>query len=137
LSYLLDTKVLSEVRRRRANPRVKAWWEAADHSELVLSVLVVGEIVAGIERLRRRDPAQATLHDRWLRELAAVFGDRILPISEPIAREWGRMNAPDPLPPIDGLLAATARVHGLTLVTRDTRALARTGVSLLDPWATA
>jgi hypothetical protein len=89
----------------------------------------------GAERLRRRDTAQAALLDEWLAILKRQFADRVLPVTMEIAEEWGRLNVPDPLPTIDGYLAATANVHGLTVVTRNVRDLARTGVELFDPWA--
>ena len=98
-------------------------------------MLVVGEIRQGIERLRRRDPSQAAVFETWLATLRRDYADRILPVTVQIADEWGRLNVPDPVPAIDGLLAATARVHGLTLVTRNTADVARTGVALLNPFA--
>jgi toxin FitB len=100
-------------------------------------VLVVGEIRQGIERLRRRDPEQADVFESWVRRLREAYAERILDISAPIAEEWGRMNVPDPLPTVDALLAATAKIHGLTLVTRNVVALRRTGVKLLNPFAEA
>jgi toxin FitB len=108
-----------------------------DSSDLYLSVLVVGEIRHGIERLRRRgDGRQAAVFDAWLAVLEAEFADRLLPISASVAESWGRLTAAQPLPVVDGLLAATAIEHDLTLVTRDTRTLDGTGVRLLDPWQT-
>lgn len=99
-------------------------------------MIVVGEIRRGVEGLRRRDARQADVFERWLDDLKREFSDRILPVSASVAEEWGRLNAVSPLPVIDSLLAATAVVHGLTLVTRDTAALAQTGVPLLNPWQT-
>jgi predicted nucleic acid-binding protein len=95
---------------------------------------VVGEIRQGVERLRRRDPKQATVFERWLATLRRDHGDRVLPITVGIAEEWGRLNVPDPLPVVDGLLAATAKVHDLTLVTRNTGQVERTGAKLLNPF---
>jgi len=135
LSFLLDTNVLSEARRRRADVHVKAWLSSVASTDLFTSVLVVGEIRRGVERLRRRDTEQANLLDEWLTTLKQQFADRVLPVTIEIAEEWGRLNVPNPLPTIDGYLAATANIRGLTLVTRNTRDLARTGVALLDPWA--
>lgn len=134
MTYLLDTNVLSEVRKRSPHAAVAAWFQAATGSDLFVSVLVVGEIRQGIERLRDRDPAQAEVFERWLETLKRDFGDRILPVSVPVAEAWGRLNAPAPLPTVDSLLAATALVHGLTFVTRDTSKLHGTDVPLLDPW---
>lgn len=122
------------MRRREAAPSVAQWFKTVQADELFLSVLVVGEVRQGIERLRRRDPAQARVFERWLATLKTDFADRILPVSIATAEAWGRLNAPAPLPVIDGLLAATALVHGLTLVTREANRLARAGVPVLDPW---
>lgn len=138
MSFLVDTNVLSEARRRQAGDvRVKAWLSSVASAELFTSALVVGEIRRGVERLRRKDTTQAAFLDEWLATLKQQFADRVLPVTMDIAEEWGRLNVPDPLPTIDGYLAATARVHGLTLVTRNTRDLARTGVVLLNPWLAA
>lgn len=134
MSYLLDTNVVSEARKPRGDANVKAWMASVAGAELYLSVLVVGEIRQGIERLRRRDAEQASVYDTWLAELWRQFPGRILPVSGEVAERWGRMNVPDPLPAVDGLLAATAAVHGLTLVTRNTRHVERTGVRLLNPF---
>ena len=95
---------------------------------------MVGEIHQGIVRLRGRDARQAAVYDAWLVTLRRRFGDRILPVTEEVALEWGRMNAGDPLPAVDGLMAATAKVHGLTFVTRNVPDVARTGVALLNPF---
>jgi predicted nucleic acid-binding protein len=103
--------------------------------DLYLSVLVVGEIRQGVERLRRRDPGQADVFESWLRRLRQEYADRILDVTPDVAEEWGRMNVPDPLPAVDALLAATAKVHGLTLVTRNIVDLRRTGAKLFNPFA--
>ena len=138
MSFLLDTNVLSEARKRQAaDTRVKAWLGSVASTDLFTSVVVVGEIRRGVERLRRRDVAQATLLEAWLATLKRQFSDRVLSVTLEIAEEWGRLNVPDPLPTIDAYLAATARVHRLTLVTRNTPDLARTGVTLLNPWLPA
>jgi predicted nucleic acid-binding protein len=134
VSYLLDTNVVSEIRKPQANPYVRAWFAAVPGERLYLSVLTVGEIRRGIERLRRRDPTQAAVFEAWLASLRQQYADRLLPVTAEIAEEWGRLNVPDPIPTVDGLLAATARVGGLVLVTRNTADLARTGVRLLDPF---
>ena len=135
MSLLLDTNVISEVRKkRRCHPAVARWWAAVDPDRIYLSALVLGEIRSGIERVRSRDPAQARALDRWLSALADGFRERILPVDHPVAEEWGRMNALRTFPVIDGLLAATARVHDLTLVTRDVDDLAGCGARLLDPF---
>jgi toxin FitB len=135
VSYLLDTNVLSEARKPAGDAHVRAWMASVRGSELYLSVLLVGENRQGIERLRRRDQPQAAVFEAWLATLRGDYADRILPVTTEIAEAWGRLNVPDPVPAIDGLLAATARVHGLTLVTRNTADVARTGVALLNPFA--
>jgi len=97
-------------------------------------VLTVGEIRRDIESIRARDSESAAALDSWLARVVAEHEDRILPVDRAAAEEWGRLNVPDPLPVIDGLLAATASVRGMTLVTRNTRDVERTGVSCLDPF---
>ena len=134
MSYLLDTNVISEVRKPKGNAGVKAWISSVDGEELHLSVLVLGEIRRGIEILRRTDQAQAEVHELWLQSLTSNYNDRILPITRRIATEWGRVNVPDYAPIVDGLMAATAKVHDMTLVTRNTADVKRTGVRLLNPF---
>jgi hypothetical protein len=135
VSYLLDTNVISEVRKSSPNTGVSDWFAGAASDELYLSVLVVGEIRQGVERLRRRrDSRQADVFEHWLAALKQDFADRLLPISVGIAERWGLLNATQPLPVIDGLLAATAIEHDLTFVTRDSGALAASGARLLNPW---
>lgn len=97
-------------------------------------MLVVGEIRQGIERLRRRDPEQAEIFDAWLGRLMRDYADRIVPVTAEVAGEWGRMNVPDPLPAVDGLMAATAKARGMTFVARNTADVARTGARLLNPF---
>jgi predicted nucleic acid-binding protein len=135
LSYLLDTNVISELRKgERANPKVAAWFSGLSDDEIYLSVLTIGEIRRGIESVRRRDPDSARALDSWLARLSEAHGERILPIERAITEEWGRMSVPDPLPVVDGLLAATAKVLGLTLATRNVADVESTGVDLLDPF---
>lgn len=134
MSWLLDTNVLSELRKgERAHDGVRGWFAAAKDDDLYTSVLVLGEIRRGIESIRRRDEASAIALEQWLRRLTDTFADRVLTVDAAIAERWGRLNVPDPIPTVDGLLAATALVHDLTLVTRNTRDVERTGVRLLDP----
>ena len=135
MTFLLDTNVLSELRKKRPDPAVLKWFESTRSADLYLSVLVLGEIRQGIERLRRREPSRASVYTVWLESLRRDFADRLLSVSEAVALEWGRLAGAAPsVPPIDGLLAATARVHGLTLVTRNVADVARTGVATLDPF---
>lgn len=135
MSFLLDTNVVSEVRKKTPDPAVSAWFASVPADELFLSVLVVGEIRQGIERLARRDPAQAEIFEQWLSRLVDAYGDRIVPITARVAEAWGRLNVPDPVPVVDGLMAATALVHGWILVTHNVGDVASTGVRLLDPFA--
>ncbi len=135
MSFLLDTNVLSEIRKRAPDPGVASWFGSVPADKLFLSVLVVGEIRQGIDRLARRDPAQAEIFERWLGQLVNGYADRVVPVTVPIAEAWGRLNVPDPVPVVDGLLAATALVHDWTLVTRNVSDVASTGVRLLDPFA--
>lgn len=136
MSYLVDTNVLSELRKgSRCDSRVARWFADVPADDVFLSVLVVGEIRQGVERIRRRDARSARTLETWLRRLVAEHSDRILPIDNVIAEEWGRLNVPDPVPVIDGLMAATARVHGLTLATRNVKDIRRTGVACVNPFA--
>jgi len=99
-----------------------------------VSVLTLGEIRRGVELLRSRDPRQARVIEEWLGTLHDVFADRILRVDAPVAEAWGRLRAEHSLAIVDSLIAATALVHGLTVVTRDTSTARRTGVPFLDPW---
>jgi predicted nucleic acid-binding protein len=133
VSFLLDTKVVSEIRRGR-DENVAAWAGEAADADLYLSVLTLGEIRKGIERLRERDPGQADVFAVWLEQLRDGFADRILPIDGRVAEEWGRLNAPAERKTVDSLIAATARLHKLTVVTRNTADFDGCEVSLLNPW---
>jgi len=135
VSYLLDSNVVSELRKReRADPHVREWFTGVTDAELFLSVLTLGELRRGIESIRRRDRPRALALERWFHTLATHYETRLLPVDQKVADEWGRMNAVSTVPAIDGLLAATARVHGLTVVTRSTRDIQRTGAPCLDPF---
>ena len=136
MNYLLDTNIISEIRKGpRCDPGVAAWWSSVDDDEIYLSVLTTGEIRRGIESIRRRDRKSAAALERWLHRLVADYSERVLPIDAEIADEWARSSVPDPLPVIDGLIAATAKVHDLTLVTRNARDVARTGIRVLNPFS--
>jgi toxin FitB len=136
MSYLLDTNVVSEARKPLGNSNVRSWLASVKGTDLYVSVLVVGEVRQGIERLRRRDPTQAGVFEAWLQTIHQEYADRILPITGEVAEEWGRMNVPDPLSVIDGLMAATAKVNRLTFATRNVANLAHTGTRLLNPFET-
>jgi predicted nucleic acid-binding protein len=134
VAFLLDTNVVSEARKPTPDSNVRAWLASVPEGELYLSVLVVGEIRQGIERLRRRDPMQAGPYETWLAALLHGFADRLVPVTAEVCEEWGRLNVPDPLPVVDGLMAATAKIWDWTFVTRNVADLARTGVRLLNPF---
>ena len=135
MSFLLDTNVISEARKRDPSTASMAWFEQVDGTRLFLSVLVIGEIRQGMERLKSRDPARAEQIEKWLETLKRDYRERVLPVTDEVAEEWGRLNAAGSLPVIDGLLAATASVHDLTLVTRNVVDFQGTGVRVLDPFA--
>ena len=127
--------MLSELRKPRRHPGVDAWLASVGPRDLFVSVLTLGEVRRGIERLRPRDPAQALVFERWADDVEVAFADRVLDIDLPVAHGWGRIGAREPLPAVGGLLAATALVHGLVVVTRDGAPFERVGVPWLDPWA--
>jgi toxin FitB len=133
VSFLLDTNVVSEIRRGR-DPNVREWVGAVEDVDLHLSVMTLGEIRKGIELLRGRDPAQAEVFANWLGELHTRFADRIVPIDAGIAEEWGRLNALATRNTVDSLIAASARMHGLTVATRNTGDFEGCGVPLVNPW---
>lgn len=138
MSFLLDTNVLSELRKgRRCHPNVERWFGPVDDREIHTSVLVLGELRRGIEGVRPKDPKFAAELERWLTRLTASMGKRILPIDQGVALVWGVLSASRTVPPIDGLLAATAMVHGYTIVTRNVKDMANLGVSYLNPFEPA
>ena len=133
MRYLLDTNVLSEVRRPRGDAGVKRWISSVATEDLYLSVLTLGEVRRGIGLLSRRDPVQAEVYEAWLVTVLRDYADRVLPVDAAAAEEWGRMNVPNPVSVVDGLMAATAKVRNMTFVTRNTADVARTGARLLNP----
>ena len=138
MSYLLDTNVVSELRKseKRADSRVRSWIAARDPSDLYLSVLTIMEIEIGIGRLNRRDSVQAGFLQAWLEDnLLKVFSGRILPMDLAVARRTARLHVPDPSPERDAIIAATAAVHGLTVVTRNVKDFELLDVAIIDPWA--
>jgi predicted nucleic acid-binding protein len=132
--YLLDTNVLSEVRRPQGDAGVRRWISSVPTEDIYLSVLTLGEVRRGIGLLSRRDSAQAEVYEAWLVTVLRDYADRLLPVDAEAAEEWGRMNLPDPVSIVDGLMAATAKVRNMTFVTRNTSDVARTGVRLLNPF---
>jgi predicted nucleic acid-binding protein len=136
VTYLLDTNVLSETRKRQPAAGVADWIAATPPGRLHVSVLTLGEIEQGIAKIGGRgDRHQAAALERWLRDVQAGFEDRVLPVTLPVATAWGRQQYAKPLPVIDALIAATARVHGLTVVTRNVKDFELAGVPVLNPFA--
>ena len=136
MRYLLDTNIVSELRKGpRCDPAVAAWEQA----ELIphggaISVITIGEIRKGIDLIAQRDPQQAASLESWLAGLCQNFANRILPVSRDVAEEWGRLNALRPLPAVDSLLGATAKVHGLILATRNVRDLRDVALNVVNPF---
>jgi len=136
VTYLLDTSVLSETRKRQPAAGVTDWIAATPPDRLHVSVLTLGEIEQGIAKIRGRgDLHQASALERWLREVETGFEDRVLPVTLPVAAAWGRQQHTQPIPVIDALIAATARVHGMAVVTRNVQDFELAGVQALSPFA--
>lgn len=135
MKFLLDTNVISELRKGvRANANVVRWAAGVPLNHLSTSVMVLGEIRRGIELKRKTDPGHAASLDEWFNFMRARFSQRVFQIDEVIADKWSRLNVPNTLPAVDSLLAATALIHDLTLVTRNTRDIDKTGAKLLNPF---
>lgn len=135
MNVLVDTNIISELKRgRKAAPRVVIWFSTILPENVFTSVVVLGEIRRGIELVARLDKAQAEVLERWYASMRYRLGDRVLPVDEPVMSMWARISVPDMLPAYDGLIAATALVHELTVATRDASDYRRTGVSVVDPW---
>jgi len=132
--YLLDTNVISETRKIRADPGVMAFFGSVDAGALFLSVLTIGELRKGVAARRRTDPVNADRLDGWVDGIEMIFADRVLVVDPATARLWGELSAGRSLAVIDTLIAATAIVRDLTLVTRNTRDVALTAVRVINPW---
>jgi toxin FitB len=134
MAYLLDTNVLSELRRgAKCNSNVRAWAKSVANQPCYVSVLSLGEIRKGIEILRRRSPSQVAAFEDWLERLTSDFDDKILPISQEIADNWGHLNASSSHPVIDSLLAATAVQFRLTIATRNVSDFPKE-ILVVNPW---
>jgi predicted nucleic acid-binding protein len=137
--YLLDTDVISEIRKgEKANPGVRAFFADTRRKsiDLYLSVITIGELRQGVERIRHRgDDAQAKRLEHWLNQVTHTYAEAILPFDEEIAHVWARLRVPNPENPLDKLIAATALIHELTVVTRNTAHYTPTGARLLNPFA--
>lgn len=136
--YLLDTHVVSELRKvraGRADPQVAQWADGVETAQLYLSVVTVQELEMGVRLLERRDAAQGRILRRWLDEqVLPAFAERILPVETPVALRSAALHVPDPRPVRDSLIAATAAVHGMAVVTRNARDFDGTGVRVVNPW---
>lgn len=130
--YLVDTNVISEA--RRGNAEAIAWLRAVEPSAIYLSVITLGEVMRGIALKRKSDPRSAAHLEEWLRKLRHDHSGRILPITDQIAVEWGRIAALRPRGDADGLIAASAIVHDLIVVTRNVSDFDDTGASVINPW---
>jgi predicted nucleic acid-binding protein len=137
--YLIDTDVISEIRKgEKANSGVRTFFEGAsrDGVDLYLSVVTIGELRQGVERIRRRgDTEQANRVERWLKLVTRTYAVAVLPIDEETAHVWGRLRVPNPENPLDKQIAATALINDLTVVTRNTEHFSPTGVKLKNPFA--
>jgi predicted nucleic acid-binding protein len=138
MAYLIDTCALSEFTKPKPSPVVDAWFAKVPDAADYVSVLTLGEIEKGIAKLG--DTRRRASLEGWFSELRERFAGRILPIDDAVALEWGRISARAdvagrPIPVVDALIGATAIVHGLALVTRNTSDIARTGAPIVDPWA--
>ncbi|MGF1530510.1 MAG: type II toxin-antitoxin system VapC family toxin [Puniceicoccaceae bacterium] len=135
MAFLLDTNVLSELRRGdRCNRGVRDWAGSTRGERHYISVLSIGEIRKGIELLRRHAPQQCPAFENWLERLQSEYAAETLAITDLVSLRWGRLMAERTLPVIDGLLAATALTHHLTVVTRNVDDFADTGVPLINPF---
>ena len=136
--YLLDTNVISELRKAKSsmvNQNVLDWANGVSAASLFLSVITVLELETGILLVERRDPAQGAVLRSWLNtHVLPAFSERILPVDTAVAQCCAKLHVPDPHSDRDALIAATALIHGLTVVTRNTGDFATTGVELLNPW---
>ena len=136
--FLLDTNVVSELRKVRlgkANRHVAKWADSVDAADLFLSVITTQELEMGVLLAERRDPSQGTIFRAWLNgHVLPAFSGRVLPVDIAVAQRSARLHVPDPRPVRDALIAATALVHGMTVVTRNVADFEPTGVLILNPW---
>ena len=135
MTWLVDTNIISEVRKGpRCHPAVATWWASVNERDLFLSTLTIGEIRKGVEGVRARDPDKARALELWLHGVVEAFGPRVLGVDTAVAESWGRISAIRSVPVVDALLAATASVNGLVLVTRNAADVAGLGVPILNPF---
>jgi toxin FitB len=134
--FLLDTNAISETQKPRPNPSVLSFFQSTSGSHLYLSVLTLGELRKGDFNKRQRHSGMTGRYSLWIDMLERSYADRMLTIDKPTANLWGELSAGHSRPVVDTLLAATAIVHGLTLVTRNTADFQDLPVKLLNPWRT-
>jgi predicted nucleic acid-binding protein len=135
--FLLDTVIVSELRKRQPDRSVLIWVSAQQEEQLHLSVVTLGEIERGIEKRRKGDPEFSDALAAWLESLTRLYADRILPVTPSVARRWGRLSAQLGHESADLLIAATALTYGLTVVTRNTAHFEPTGVGLINPFSSS
>ena len=135
MTWLIDTNIISEVRKGpRCDPAVGAWWANVEERDLFLSTLTIGEIRRGVEGVRGRDPDTARALEIWLQAVVEAFGPRVLGVDADVAESWGRISAIRSVPVVEALLAATASVNDLVLVTRNASDVAGLGIPILNPF---
>lgn len=136
--FLLDTNVVSELRKARAgkaDANVASWATSVPAASLYLSAITIQELETGVVRAERRDPSQGEILRTWLEaHVLPAFADRIVPVDTAVARRCGPLHVPDPRPARDALIAATALVHSMTVVTRNVADFEPTGAEILNPW---
>lgn len=136
--FLLDTNVISELRKAkggRADPNVTTWATHVESSTLYLSAISILELEAGVLLVERRDSEQGAMLRQWLeRQVLVAFAGRVLPVDATVAQRCARLHVPNPCAERDALIAATALVHGMTVVTRNVADFERTGVAIINPW---
>jgi len=136
--FILDTNVVSELRKvraGRADKKVARWADSVDAADLYLSAISVQELELGVRLIERRDPTQGAIFRTWLEShVLPAFAGRILPVDVAVAQRCAALHVPDPAPAMDSLIAATALVHGMTLVTRNVADFESSGVAMFNPW---
>jgi predicted nucleic acid-binding protein len=134
MAYLLDTNIISELRKPGCDPNVRQWYASIEGAGEYISSLTVGELTRGVHQLAKRDAAQAARLSDWLNVIKEEYASRIIAVDTAAAIVWGRWSASGPVPVADGLMAATAYINDWTFVTRNVKGVERTGVRTLNPF---